>query len=534
MKQICVLAAVLCAITVCQRIAIADGGSTIKRIVSIQATEPSGAYVEGLIFASSGLSNETIPTSQQGKTVLELPPSVQPGSFIQIQLVKQKYKIGSKLPPWCMVGGSLLTAVPLSTAIPIRVLVVRTGQLNLNDNQVAIPVARAVAREVKPNLTSSTTAKPGSVAAKEDPLQIVANSYGISVEQIMEAIKRLKTDANPYARGIAQFVAEDFAAASASLQKSIDESGENLADKYYILGLSKYQQGKYSASVDALRQSDELAPDNYETLDALAMAYAKVGKLEAAENAELAAINKAIATLGNESPELASLRSNQAVIKMTEGERPTPIPIPKSGPIKSLKDRVTKATRLNNIGCSQKNPTEAQANFQQALDLLNDPLDRAGKQTLTAVLNNLASIYDGKEHFELAENMYRRALSIDRELYPGKDGHPDTARDLNNLGKVLLETHRLEEAKAAFTECLKIRENFLNGNQLSLVPVYVNLASVYNEDGDMRESDRLNRLALAILLESRKKDPKSIGQFLGLLFTLQSRYSTAETDVAGP
>jgi tetratricopeptide (TPR) repeat protein len=90
----------------------------------------------------------------------------------------------------------------------------------------------------------------------------------------------------------------------------------------------------------------------------------------------------------------------------------------------------------------------------------------------------------------------RRALAIDETVF-GK-GHPDVARDLNNLALLLKATNRLAEAEPLMRRALAIVETSFGKDHSRTAVQLNNLAQFLNETDRPDEAEPLMRRALAI------------------------------------
>ncbi|WP_019956780.1 helix-turn-helix transcriptional regulator [Yoonia vestfoldensis] len=103
----------------------------------------------------------------------------------------------------------------------------------------------------------------------------------------------------------------------------------------------------------------------------------------------------------------------------------------------------------------------ARARFHQAVRLdriVNGPRSRE----VAIRLNNLAILYELQGRRGAASNIYKAALSIRRKVLPPDDAHLGEA--CNNLGALLLEQHKLAEARPLLEEALAIREAAFSAN----------------------------------------------------------------------
>ena len=117
-------------------------------------------------------------------------------------------------------------------------------------------------------------------------------------------------------------------------------------------------------------------------------------------------------------------------------------------------------------------------------------------------LNNLADLLQATNRLAEAEPLKRRALAIDEKSF-GPD-HPDVARDLNNLAVLLQATNRLAEAEPLYRRALAIDEQSFGPDHPDVARNLNNLAALLQVMNRLSDAEPLMRRALAI-------DEKSLG-----------------------
>ena len=114
-------------------------------------------------------------------------------------------------------------------------------------------------------------------------------------------------------------------------------------------------------------------------------------------------------------------------------------------------------------------------------------------------LNNLARLLQDTNRLAEAEPLYRRALAIDEASF-GPD-HPNVARDLNNLARLLQDTNRLAEA-----ELLMRRSLAIDGPDHPDVAIDLNnLAELLQATNRLAEAEPPMRRHLAIFIDFERK-----------------------------
>ncbi len=116
---------------------------------------------------------------------------------------------------------------------------------------------------------------------------------------------------------------------------------------------------------------------------------------------------------------------------------------------------------------------------------------------LLEAVDGLATSYDKQGKYAEAEPVYRRALTIRKELLG--PNHRDVATSLNNLATVFREQGKFSEAEPLSRRALVIREKVLGPNHPDLATNLNDLALLYQYQGKHSEAEPLYNRAWAIL-----------------------------------
>lgn len=108
-------------------------------------------------------------------------------------------------------------------------------------------------------------------------------------------------------------------------------------------------------------------------------------------------------------------------------------------------------------------------------------------------------------HIEESERLLVEAIAISEKHLPQDQRH---ARLLNNLGALLWDQRRFDEATRLLQEALRISEVDPKSTPLRIAVAHHNLANLKREQGDWAEAERLHLRALSIAREKLAQDPQ--------------------------
>jgi tetratricopeptide (TPR) repeat protein len=116
-------------------------------------------------------------------------------------------------------------------------------------------------------------------------------------------------------------------------------------------------------------------------------------------------------------------------------------------------------------------------------------------------LNNLARLLQDQGDLAAARPLYERALAIYVKALGPK--HPDTATSLGNLGRLLQDQGDLAAARPLLERTLAIREKALGPEHPATATALQSLALLLAEQGDVAAAQPLYERALAIYVKAR-------------------------------
>jgi CHAT domain-containing protein/tetratricopeptide (TPR) repeat protein len=128
-------------------------------------------------------------------------------------------------------------------------------------------------------------------------------------------------------------------------------------------------------------------------------------------------------------------------------------------------------------------------NYEEAERIYKEIIGKVspGDPVYPIALQNLATLYQMQEKYELAEPLLVRDLGLD-SLQKGTDKNPDYAISLQNLASLYQKTGRLELAVPLYLKALKIDESVYGKIHPSYSKKLFNLATLYQDQGKYNEA----------------------------------------------
>lgn len=123
--------------------------------------------------------------------------------------------------------------------------------------------------------------------------------------------------------------------------------------------------------------------------------------------------------------------------------------------------------------------------LQKALNILEKQQDNKYRLEIAEVYNNLGNAYISKKEYEIALEWHQKALDI--RLKNGEETY-ETARSYHNIGVVLGNLGKKEDAILFFQNSIKIKEKLFQDNDKRLAISYYGISDVYLDLGMYNES----------------------------------------------
>lgn len=167
-----------------------------------------------------------------------------------------------------------------------------------------------------------------------------------------------------------------------------------------------------------------------------------------------------------------------------------------------------RADDLNDLAmiCDRLGDDEAAAqSWRKSIALLRDAKIEEAAARIVPRQSALAETERRLGRIGESERLLVEAIAISEKHLPQDHRH---ARLLNNLGALLWDQRRFDEATRLLQEALRISEVDPKSTPLRIAVAHHNLANLKREQGDWAESERLHLRALSIAREKLTQDPQ--------------------------
>ena len=164
-----------------------------------------------------------------------------------------------------------------------------------------------------------------------------------------------------------------------------------------------------------------------------------------------------------------------------------------------------------------------QGKYSEAIRVGKEALAEAEKnlgdspRDFATALSNLAEYQRAQGNYADAEDLLKRALTIDQKLF---NDHPDVATDLNNLGLIYDSLHRYADAEQEYKQALAMDEKILGPEAADVAVDLNNLAEAYRAQDKLAEAEPLYKRALTIWEKKPEENSRAIATVLNNLAAL--------------
>jgi tetratricopeptide (TPR) repeat protein len=104
-------------------------------------------------------------------------------------------------------------------------------------------------------------------------------------------------------------------------------------------------------------------------------------------------------------------------------------------------------------------------------------------------MDGLGRLYMAQEHFDKAEEQFKKGIEFGNHELPGKD-HPVTLRNINDLAVLYTKQKKYEDAERLFHDVLERRKLKLGDDHPDTLESKNDLALLYKERGRYEESEK--------------------------------------------
>ena len=160
---------------------------------------------------------------------------------------------------------------------------------------------------------------------------------------------------------------------------------------------------------------------------------------------------------------------------------------------------------------------------------------------LASIYNNLAILYRDIQRYDLAEELYKKAIEIkERLVFINPQAYePDLANNYNNLALLYDDTQRYDLAEELYKKAIDIYKGLVNNNRQAFEPylasIYNNLANLYRATQRYDLAEEFYKKVIEIRERLTKENPQvyepdlaSIYNNLAILYDDTQRYDLAE------
>lgn len=496
-------------------------------VIHLHVSDMNNHPQKGLVFCLTGKSKDSKETDGAGKTIIRVPVDTPKGAFIEITFKGQMIYRGTKKHDWMIVRPpNGRTAAPPFDDAPSSVVDILVNEIGSSEFLTKPAGIMATGPKIIQQLHSGLDGKLNEQQRRK-VLEEKAKEYGITVDQMDQAIRAWLNQANnPECKAIACMYNQDYAQAEKLLNAAGTQQLEQTGQINLLLGHSQYEQGKYNLAIQNCTRAIEIDPNDVDAMNILSMSHAQLGELSVAEQLGRKALSIAERIMVPEDPALSVIRNDLGVILIHQGKNKEAQALLQDA-LASHKSKVDPhaAIILGNKACARfhSDPAGAENDLKTALEMLGDSKDIHVREAKSAFMNNLAEHYVSQGLHDMAESLFKQSIQLDHGL-----SKLDEARDLNNLGKLYLQSGKSSQAVDSLKQAFDLKMQVSTPNKNSLIKTLLNLSTAYRNLG--QEAEATSAVTQANKLLEACKDPEP-----GVVFAVkQALGSSSESeDVPG-
>lgn len=143
---------------------------------------------------------------------------------------------------------------------------------------------------------------------------------------------------------------------------------------------------------------------------------------------------------------------------------------------------------------NQSNHDEAERMWEEAMKEAEQYGDKDGRYVMS--LDGLANASFNRNKFDVAERLYKKALTIRENVHPAD--HEDVATSANNLAAVMFKQEKYKEAEEFYNKALQIREKKDGKMSKGVANVLYQLGMVFHAQSRYERAEDFYKQALEI------------------------------------
>ena len=178
---------------------------------------------------------------------------------------------------------------------------------------------------------------------------------------------------------------------------------------------------------------------------------------------------------------------------------------------------------------NENNPHGAKEYYERALVIKQTFHDSDDYET-AVLLNNLGSVYNDLQDYEMAKKYYEKAFEIRKKPY-GLNS-PEVANSLNNLGNVYHKLKDYPKAKAYQKQALQIQKEIYGETHADVVMTLNNLCTILTSSKQYQKAKYYAEHALQLVLkiygERHPLTALTVSNMGAILFLSENNYIEAE------
>ncbi len=256
------------------------GAYAERGILEVYVADPQGRPIKGVELDDKGPGHSLSPSDAYGKTRIQLTPGTQPGDWIDLQIARVLDGHDLVLiSPWN--GKVIVPAFENESDNYVQVVLTKRGDRTaLESGEVVKTLVAIILAESRPQIDELDTRKERRIILAE-----ISQEYGLEPDHVDQAIRKWMEKAkDPYEKGLADFYAENFPAATEKLSESfqirrneMEKAKAEMVDAAFFLGSSLFREEKYKQSVEVFHDAFVLRPDDIKIMDWYAVSLRQVG-----------------------------------------------------------------------------------------------------------------------------------------------------------------------------------------------------------------------------------------------------------------